>query len=132
MSLSPEEIHETGLREMERLHEEMRVIGHRSFGIDDPKELLEHVRTDPAYRFGSEQEILDYARAAVERAKVAVPDWFGFVPEAAVVVKPYPEYLKRTGAGQYDLGSPDGDRACNVLRSAPTTRRASDGPRSRP
>ncbi len=109
MSLSPEEIHETGLREMERLHEEMRAIGHRSFGIDDPKELLEHVRNDPAFRFASEEEILVYARAAVERARVAVPDWFGFVPEASVVVEAYPKYLKRTGAGQYVVGSPEDD-----------------------
>ena len=108
MSLSPEEIHETGLREMERLYEEMRVIGHRSFGIDDPKELLEHVRINPDYRFGSEQEILDYARAAVERGKASVPDWFGFVPKAEIVVRPYPKYLKRTGGGLQSIGSPDG------------------------
>jgi uncharacterized protein (DUF885 family) len=108
MSLSPEEIHETGLREMERLHEEMRAIGHRSFGIDDPKELLEHVRTNPSYRFGSEQEILDNAQAAVDRARATVPDWFGFLPKAEVVVKPYAEYLERTGGGQWIMGSPDG------------------------
>ena len=109
MSLSPEEIHETGLREMERLHEEMRVLGRRSFGIDDPAELLQHVRNAPNYRFASEQEILVYARAAVERGRAAVPDWFGFVPEASVVVEAYPKYLKRTGAGQYVVGSPDDD-----------------------
>jgi len=108
MKLSPEEIHETGLREMERLHEEMRVIGRRSFGIDGPRELLEHVRTNPSYRFSSEQEILDYAGAAVERARAAVPEVVGFLPEADVVVTPYPEYLKRTGGAMYNLGSPDG------------------------
>ena len=93
---------------MERLHEEMRVIGRRSFGIDEPAKLLQHVRTAPVYRFGSEQEILDYARAAVERGKAAVPEAFGFVPEAEVVVRPYPEYLKRTGGGMYTSASPDG------------------------
>jgi len=115
MSLSPEEIQDTGLREMERLHEELRVIGRRSFGIDGPKELLEHVRTNPSYRFGSEQEILDYARATVERARAAVPEVFGFVPEADVIVTPYPEYLKRTGAGRYNLGSPDGKKPATYL-----------------
>jgi len=108
LDLSPVEIHETGLREMERLHEEMRIIGRRSFGFDDPKELLQHVRTAPAYRFASEQEILAYARAAIERGKAAVPDSFGFVPKAEVVVRPFPKYLKLTGSGLYTSGSPDG------------------------
>jgi len=110
LDLSPVEIHETGLREMERLHEEMRIIGRRSFGIDEPADLLQHVGTAPDYRFASEQEILDYAQAAIERGKAAVPDSFGFVPKAEVVVKPYPEYLSRTGGGQYSSGSPDGSQ----------------------
>jgi uncharacterized protein (DUF885 family) len=108
LTLSPNEIHEIGLREMERLHDEMRVIGRRSFGIDDPRELLEHVRSSPAYRFESEQEILDYARTAMERAKEAVPDMVGFVPQAEITVTPYPKYLKRTGGGLQTAGSPDG------------------------
>lgn len=115
MTLSPEEIHQTGLREMKRIHQEMREIGRSSFGIDDPRALLEHVRTDPSYRFGSEQEILDYARSAVERARAVVPEVFGFVPEAVVVVSPYPEYLKRTGAGWYKMASPDGKKPATYL-----------------
>ena len=108
LSLSPEEIHETGLREMERIHEEMGAIGRRGFGIDEPAELLEHVRSNPAYCFESEQEILDYARTAMERAKATVPEMFGFVPQAEIVVTPYPKYLKRTGGGMQTAGSPDG------------------------
>jgi uncharacterized protein (DUF885 family) len=108
LDLSPEEIHETGLREMERLHEEMRVIGRRSFGMNDAEELLQHVRSAPSYRFGSEQEILAYTRSAIERGKSAVPDVFGTVAEAEVVVTPYPEYLKITGGGFYIAASPDG------------------------
>jgi uncharacterized protein (DUF885 family) len=107
LALSPEEIHETGLREMERLHEEMRGIGGRSFGIDDPAKLIQYIGSAPSYRFDSEQEILDYARAAVERGKAAAPEVFGFVPEAEVVVMPYPDYLKHTGAGMYTSASPD-------------------------
>jgi len=108
MALSPEEIHETGLREMERLHEEMRGIGGRSFGMNDPAEFLQHIRSAPSYRFDSEQEILDYARAAVERGKAAAPEVFGILPETEVVVMPYPVHLKLTGAGMYTSGSPDG------------------------
>jgi uncharacterized protein (DUF885 family) len=110
LRLAPREIHETGLREMERIQEEMKVIGKRSFGTEDTGALLESVRTDPRYAFRSAQEILDYAQAALDRSKAAVPDWFGFVPRAEVVIRPYPAYQKRTGGGFYSAGSTDESR----------------------
>jgi uncharacterized protein (DUF885 family) len=74
------------------------------------KELLARLRTDPRYTFGSEEEVLAYARSAVDRAAVAVHDWFGFVPDAEVVLKPFPAYQKASGGGVYSSGSADGTR----------------------
>ncbi len=110
LDLTPEEIHENGLRQMERIQAEIREIGRRSFGVEDPRELFALVRTDPAYTFRTEEEILDYARAAVERGRLAVPDWFGFVPKATVVVRPFPAFMKASGGGFYSAGSVDGSR----------------------
>ena len=110
LPLTPEEIHETGLREMERIQAEMREIGERSFGTDDVAELLQTVRTDPQYTFETPQEIVDYAQEATDRAKAAVPEWFGFVPQAEVELRPYPDYMQRTGGGFYSAGSADGSR----------------------
>ncbi|NNG15180.1 MAG: DUF885 domain-containing protein [Gemmatimonadales bacterium] len=110
LPLTPEEIHETGLREMERIQAEMREIGRRSFGIEDVGELLQTVRTDPRYTFETPEEIVDYAQAATDRAKAAVPEWFGFVPKAEVELRPYPDYMQRTGGGFYSAGSADGSR----------------------
>ncbi|MFQ5888613.1 MAG: DUF885 family protein [Gemmatimonadota bacterium] len=104
LPLTPEEIHRNGLRQMERIQAEMRAIGARSFGTGDTRELLAKVRTDPRYTFRTADEVLAYARAAVERGKKAVPDWFGFVPQADVVVKPYPAFQKRSGGGFYSAG----------------------------
>ena len=108
LPLTPEEIHQTGLREMERIHAEMREIGQRKFGTDDVQELLRKVRSDPANSFGTPQEIVAFAQAAVDRARAAMPDWFGFVPEAEVALKPYPEYMRVTGGGFYSAGAADG------------------------
>ncbi len=110
LPLTPEEIHETGLREMERIQAEMREIGERSFGTDDVAELLQTVRTDPQYTFETPQEIVDYAQEATDRAKAAVPEWFGFVPQAEVELRPYPDYMQRTGGGFHSAGSADGSR----------------------
>lgn len=108
LPLTPEEIHEAGLREMERIHAEMREIGRRSFGTDDLQELIRSVKADPAYSFETPEEIVAFAQDAVDRAKVAMPDWFGFVPRAEVALKPYPDYMEVTGGGFYSAGAADG------------------------
>ncbi len=110
LDLDPEAIHETGLREMDRIQAEMQEIARGSFATDDVKGLLQRLRTDPRYTFRSEDDVMAYARAAVDRAAVAVHDWFGFVPDAQVIVKPFPAYQKASGGGFYSSGSADGSR----------------------
>ena len=110
LPLAPEEIHESGLRQMERIQAEMREIGRRSFGTDDTRELLRLVREDPRFSFHDREEIVAFAQAAVDRARQAVPDWFGFVPQAEVELRPYPDYMGITGGGFYAAGSKDGSR----------------------
>ena len=108
LPLSPEEIHETGLREMGRIQDEMRDIGGRIFGTDDVTELLSLVRADPANSFETREQIVAFAQEAVDRAEAAMPDWFSFVPQADVALKPYPEYMRVTGGGFYSAGAADG------------------------
>ena len=110
LALTPREIHETGLREMQRIQAAMETIARRSFDTGDVKGLLERLRTDPAYTFRSEAEVIGYAGAAVDRGRVAMPDWFGFVPDAQVVIKPFPAYQQASGGGFYSSGSLDGTR----------------------
>ncbi|MFQ5529543.1 MAG: DUF885 family protein [Gemmatimonadota bacterium] len=108
LPLTPEDIHKTGLREIRRIQTEMREIGRRSFGTEDLDELLEVVRADPGYSFEAQEEIVRFAQDAVDRAKEAMPEWFGFVPEAEVALKPYPDFMEITGGGFYSAGAADG------------------------
>jgi uncharacterized protein (DUF885 family) len=110
LPLGAMEIHENGLREMERIQAAMSDIAQRSFGTDDVKGLLQQVRTDPRYTFASEEDVLAYARAAVARGEAAVGNWFGFVPDAELIVKPFPAYQQASGGGFYSSGSVDGSR----------------------
>lgn len=111
-SLAPSarEIHEAGEREMARIVEEMREIGRRSFGTEDVGQLMRTARTDPRYTFRSAAEIVEYNQAAVDRARAALPDWFGYIPHGEVILRPYPDYLKRSGGGFYSAGAADGSR----------------------
>lgn len=110
LSMSAEDIHRAGLSEMARIQTEMLQIARESFGTDDVKGLLSELRTNPEYTFSSEQELLDYISAAVQRGKDAVPDWFGNVPDAELEIIPSPAYEKDSGGGFYSAGAADGSR----------------------
>jgi len=99
VDMTAQQIHDLGLAQMEKITAEMKEIGHRSFGTDDPKALLTLVKTDPKYRFKSRDELIKFAEAAVERAKNAMPKAFGNVPSAPVIVEPYPAFLEKTAPG---------------------------------
>ena len=88
---SPEEIHEIGLHwATEILPPEWEDIGTKALGIGTMRELFDRLQTDPAFRFTSEQEMLDHARATIGRAWGAVDDWFGARPETPCQVVPVP------------------------------------------
>jgi uncharacterized protein (DUF885 family) len=111
MNPTPEEIHRVGLEQMARIDAEMKQIAERSFHTGDVPALLQAFRTDPQYMFKNRQEIVDYARAAIGRAKAAVPRWFGMVPKADVVVEPYPAFQEASApGGEYVNASDDGTR----------------------
>lgn len=110
LSMSAADIHRAGLAQMARIQSEMLQIAKESFSSDDVKGLLAELRSNPDYTFGSEQELLDYVNAAVQRGKDAVPKWFGKVPDADLVVMPSPAYEKDSGGGFYSAGAADGSR----------------------
>src|SRR5687767_7094844 len=110
LSVDPKTVHDTGLQELARIEGEMAQIARASFKTGDVKALLNRLRTDRQYTFRSEKDVLAYARAAVDRAEGRVRDWFGFVPDAKLIVKPFPAYQKASGGGFYASGSQDGTR----------------------
>jgi uncharacterized protein (DUF885 family) len=88
----------------------MAQIARDHFKTNDVKGLLNRLRTDRQYTFKTEADVLAYARAAVDRAEGRIRDWFGFVPNAQLIVKPFPAYQKASGGGFYAAGSQDGTR----------------------
>ena len=99
VDMAPQQIHDLGLAQMEKIQAEMKEVGKRAFGLEDPKAILTLVKTDPKYRFKSREELIKAAESAVARAKAEVPKWFGHVPGAPVIVEPYPAYLEKTAPG---------------------------------
>jgi uncharacterized protein (DUF885 family) len=99
VQMTPQAINDLGVAQMQKITAEMVEIGRRSFNTDDPKALLTLVKTDPRYRFKSRDELIKTAESAIARAKDALPEWFGLVPMAPVIVEPYPPFLEKTAPG---------------------------------
>ena len=108
MDVPPDSVFELGVREMRRVDSEMKEIATKNFTTNDVPALLAKFKTDPQYTFRTRQEVIDYSQAAVDRAKAAMPKWFGLLPGFDVVIKPYPEFRQRAGApGQLNTGAPN-------------------------
>ena len=113
--LTPEEVHQIGLAEVDRIKEEMEAIK-QAVGFDGSLQaFFEFVREDDQFYFPNTDEgrqaYIDTAKAHLEEMKKALPDYFGILPKADVVVKRVEAYREKAGAPQhYMRSSPDGSR----------------------
>jgi len=110
LDLSPDSVHALGRATVAALEGEMRAIARRSFGGTDLSALLERLRSERAYTFGSRDEMLTTARRAVRRATAALAAWFGRRPKAEVVVEPYPAFRERESVAEWNPPAEDGSR----------------------
>lgn len=89
---SPDEVHAAGLAAITQVHAEFRELGASTLGTDELAQIFERLRTDPALRFETADEIEQTARTAVAAASAAVPAAFGRLPAAACEVDRIPDH----------------------------------------
>jgi uncharacterized protein (DUF885 family) len=111
LGLTSDEVHQLGLTQMEQIHAEMRTIASRRFNTTDLPALFTRLRTDPALRFKSADEMMNAARAALARARAAIPKYFGRLPKADVQIQAFEPYeAPSMPAGMYRQASLDGSK----------------------
>jgi uncharacterized protein (DUF885 family) len=94
LDLAPEAIHQTGLREIERIDAEFVELGRRLLRTDGLASTLAALRRDPALRFSTAKEVFATAQRSLERANGAIPAWFGRLPKAACEVVAVPSHAE--------------------------------------
>ncbi|MGC2486288.1 MAG: DUF885 domain-containing protein [Acidimicrobiales bacterium] len=110
-SRTPAELHATGRALIEQLNTEFATIGARLWATTDVGEIHERLRSDPVLRYADSEEILSSAVAAVRRAELAAPEWFGLIPSTPCAVEPVPDALASGSApAYYFTGALDGSR----------------------
>ena len=111
LDLEPEEIHATGLAEIERIDREFVELGGRVLRTTDLPSTLAALRDDPRLRFDNADEVFETAKRSLARAQEAMSDWFGRIPGAACVVVPVPTHSQEHQTiAYYSWPAMDGSR----------------------
>jgi uncharacterized protein (DUF885 family) len=112
-SLTPDAIHQIGVREIERIETDMRAIAQRQ-GFADLASFRESVRTNPKYRPVSAEQIVDDFRRYTAQMQPKLPELFGYIPGSPVTVEAIPPF-QAAMATHYQTGTPDGRRPGRIV-----------------
>jgi uncharacterized protein (DUF885 family) len=82
LPLTAQQIHDIGLQQIESLADEYRAVGPQVTGSSDLETILEQLRSDPALHHERSEDIVVASKAALAKAKAAMGDWFGILPQA--------------------------------------------------
>ena len=113
--MTADEVHEYGLKEVERIRAEMETIK-ASVGFEGTlQEFFTFLREDPRFFFPDTDEgregYLQAARGHLAFIDARLPDYFGILPKAGLEVKRVEPFREQPGAAQhYFPGTPDGSR----------------------
>ena len=111
LDLSPDEIHEIGLKEVARINAEMEDLGQKVFGTRDLAAIHKKLRTDKSLYFQTPDQVEAKAESALAKAKAAIPQWFDILPKADCVVTPMLEHeAKVSTIAYYRQPATDGSR----------------------
>jgi uncharacterized protein (DUF885 family) len=111
--LSAEQIHQLGLREIDRIEAEMLVIAQQQ-GFSDRESYHQSLKDNPRYRPVSAEQIVDVFRGYLEQMQPKLPSLFGFIPPSPVTVEAIPDF-QAAMATHYVTGTPDGTRPGRVV-----------------
>ena len=113
--LTADEIHELGLSEVERIRAEMEAIKDKTGFEGSLQEFFVFTRTDDQFFFpdneAGAQMYIDRAEMHINELTERLPEFFGQLPKAPLVVRRVEAFREQDGAAQhYQSGTPDGSR----------------------
>jgi uncharacterized protein (DUF885 family) len=108
--LTPEQIHQIGLDQVKQDEEQLLAVAHK-LGFADIKVLQNAAANNPKLFPTSKDQLLDAYRGYLDRMRPKLPQLFGRLPKAPLVVMPVPAYTEKDqAAAYYEQGAPDGSR----------------------
>ncbi len=113
MNVAPDEVHQIGLKEVERITAEMTKLA-KEQGAKDLATFRETINKDAKWKPTSEQQIVDDFAKYIHQMEPKLPELFGLLPNSPVTVEPIPDFAKAEST-HYVGGTPDGKRPGRVV-----------------
>ena len=105
---SGKEVYELGQQAVAANSAGVVELGRAAYETSDFTEILERAKNDPADKFESAEELLQFSKDMVDRAAIEMPKWVGTMPEQAVAVVPFEKHEEGTGrSAHYNPGNAD-------------------------
>ncbi|GAA4364176.1 DUF885 domain-containing protein [Kangiella marina] len=112
LDLSPDEIHEIGLKEVARIRKEMEEVIETTGFEGSFEEFLHFLRTDEQFYAKTPEELLKEAAYMSKKMDHQLPKFFGKLPRQPYGVVPVPEEIApKYTTGRYSGAPIDSDRA---------------------
>jgi uncharacterized protein (DUF885 family) len=113
--LSAKQVHDLGLAEVERIHKQMRKIMTQVNFEGGLQDFFKFMREDPQFYYENTQQgrerYLREAKAYIDVMEEKIPEYFGLVPKAEMIVKRVEEFREQSaGKAFYQSPARDGSR----------------------
>jgi len=109
--LTPEQIHEIGLKEVARIRGEMEKVRTQVGFKGTLAGFLDYVATDPQFApYKTEEDILSGYRAIEGRVMATVPKFFGHLPRTKFEIRATEKFRAASASAEYQPGAADGSR----------------------
>jgi uncharacterized protein (DUF885 family) len=112
LDLTPDQVHETGLREVARIRAAMDTVIRSTGFTGGFAEFVQFLRTDPRFYASTPDELLQRTALVLKRMDGELPRLFGRLPRMPYGIRVIPDYIApRTTTAYYSRPSGDGTRS---------------------
>jgi uncharacterized protein (DUF885 family) len=110
-NITPDEIFDLGLREVDRIKKEMESVKNEVGFKGDLKAFFNYMSNDPKFfPFKTEEEVVAAYQQIYDKMKPYLSKQFNVVPKTPFEIRPVEKYRAATTAAHYMTGTPDGSR----------------------
>jgi uncharacterized protein (DUF885 family) len=112
LEVDPQEVHDTGLSEVERIRREMDAVIQRTGFQGDRRAFVEFLRTDPQFYVDTPEQLMKEVGLVLKRIDGQLPRLFKKLPRTPYGIREIPDFIApRTTTAYYMPPAGDGSRA---------------------
>jgi len=113
--LTPAQIHELGVAQVREIEGRMKEVAAK-LGYQDLKAFNAAIKADPKLHAQSRQQLLDLYSKYIDQMYARLPELFGRLPKAKLIVLPVEEFREKAASGaSYQPPALDGSRPGHVM-----------------